>query len=64
MEHKIWNHYSWIKEIRQYINRTDDEVIRYSLAYTLQSLRNNENMNRFKWEECEWKNTQKKNSKN
>lgn len=40
----------WINEIRKYEKEhTDNDIIKYALSYTLQSLRANENMNRFKW---------------
>lgn len=48
----IKSHQRWIKEINKYINnQTDEEVIKFALSYTLQSLRANENMERFKWKE-------------
>ena len=41
----------WINEIKKYDNtKSDKDIMKFALAYTLQSLRNNENMNRFKWE--------------
>ena len=45
-------HERWIERIREYDemeSKTDREIIIYALSYTLQSLRYNENMNRFKW---------------
>ena len=45
-------HEHWIKELQKYDemkSKTDREVIIYALSYTLQSFRNNEDMNRFKW---------------
>ena len=46
----IKSHQKWIDEIRKYRgNYTDEEIIKFSLSYTLQSFRNNENMDRFKW---------------
>lgn len=46
----IKSHQKWIDEIRKYRGEyTDDEIIKFALSYTLQSLRNNENMDKFKW---------------
>ena len=45
-------HERWIERIREYgdmESKTDREIIIYALSYTLQSLRYNEDMNRFKW---------------
>ena len=40
----------WIDEIKPYLGtKLDAIVLKYALSYTLQSLRNNENMDRFKW---------------
>ena len=40
----------WIDEIKPYLNtESNAEVLKYALSHTLQSLRNNENMDRFKW---------------
>lgn len=40
----------WINEIKAYLGTESDAVVlKYALSYTLQSLRNNENMDRFKW---------------
>lgn len=40
----------WIDEIKPYLDtKLDAIVLKYALSYTLQSLRNNENMDRFKW---------------
>lgn len=40
----------WIDEIKLYLDtELDAVVLKYALSYTLQSLRNNENMDRFKW---------------
>ena len=48
----IKSHQRWIKEINKYINnQTDEQVVKFALSYTLQSLRANENMERFKWKE-------------
>lgn len=39
-----------IDEIKPYLDtELDAVVLKYALSYTLQSLRNNENMSRFKW---------------
>lgn len=44
----------WIDEIKPYLStELDAIVLKYALSYTLQSLRNNENMNRFKWGDLE-----------
>ena len=44
----------WIDEIKPYLGtELDAIVLKYALSYTLQSLRNNENMNRFKWSDAE-----------
>lgn len=44
----------WINEIKAYLGTESDAVVlKYALSYTLQSLRNNEDMDRFKWgNEC------------
>ena len=42
----------WIRQIKEYTGETDDSnFIQYCLSYTLQSLKNKENMERFKWKE-------------
>lgn len=47
----IKSHNHWVKEIRKYVgDKTDEEIIKFSLSYTLQSLRAKEDFNRFKWE--------------
>ena len=44
------SHNHWIVEIKKYLGDfSDDEIVKYALSYTLQSLRNGEDMNRFKW---------------
>ena len=44
------SHERWIKEIHKYkLDLSDEEIVKFSLAYTLQSLRKNEDMDRFKW---------------
>ena len=46
----IKSHRHWIEEIRKYTNEKNDKnIVKYALSYTLQSLRNGENMNKFKW---------------
>ena len=36
----IKSHNHWVKEIRKYVgDKTDEEIIKLSLSYTLQSLR-------------------------
>ena len=43
-----------IDEIKPYLGtKLDAVVLKYALSYTLQSLRNNENMNKFKWGDIE-----------
>lgn len=50
------HHYDrWIKEIKKYVDNEDFEyneefIIKLCLSYTLQSLRNGENLKRFQWE--------------
>lgn len=48
---KNFSHNHWIKEIKKYLNNdvSDEDVIKLSLSYTLQSLRYGEDFNRFKW---------------
>lgn len=49
-------HYDrWIKEIKKYIDNEDFEyneefIIKFCLSYTLQSLRNGEDLKRFRWD--------------
>lgn len=46
----LGTHNQWIKELSKYLpNQSNKDIIKYSLAYTLQSFRNEENMGRFKW---------------
>jgi len=46
-----FSHNHWIREIKKYTGETnDDNVIKFALSYTLQSLRNSENLQRFKWQ--------------
>ena len=48
----IKSHQRWIDEIQKYRgDYTSEQIIKFSLAYTLQSLRNGENIDRFKWRE-------------
>ena len=47
----IKSHQRWINEIRNYLgDYSDEEIIKCSLSYTLQSLRAKEDFNKFKWE--------------
>ena len=39
----------WIREIQDYIDIDDEYVVKLALGYLLQSLRNGEDINRFKW---------------
>ena len=44
------NHNEWIKIIGEYIGMENtDDILRYCMAYTLQSLRAGEDMSRFHW---------------
>lgn len=44
-------HYQrWINQIKEYVDLDDDFIIKLSLSYTLQSLRNGESLKRFQWE--------------
>lgn len=43
-------HIKWVNEIREYVGDiSDKDIVKLSLAYTLQSLRNNEDIKRFNW---------------
>ena len=47
---RLLYHSKWIDEIGYYINKTDDvDIIKFALGYTLQSLRANEDIHRFRW---------------
>ena len=49
---KQFSHSHWIKEIGKYTGDTDvRNTIIFALSYTLQSLRANEDFDRFKWDE-------------
>ena len=49
----ISSHNHWINEIRKYKpSLSDEEIVKFSLGYALQSLRNDEDMGRFRWEDC------------
>ena len=39
----------WIKEIQKYLDLDEEYVTKYAIGYLLQSLRNGEDMERFKW---------------
>lgn len=40
----------WIDELKPYVNAESDKIVlKFALSYTLQSFRNGEDMNRFKW---------------
>ena len=44
------NRKRWVDDIKKYINECDDwNIIQFCLSYTLQSLKNGEDMDRFKW---------------
>ena len=51
-------HYDrWIKQIKNYVEKTNEGfeyneefIIKFCLSYTLQSLRNGENLKRFRWD--------------
>lgn len=43
-------HQHWIERLSNYLpNRSDKDIIKYCMSYTLQSFRYEEDMNRFKW---------------
>lgn len=43
-------HHKWVEDLHSYLpNQSDESIIEYCLSYTLQSLRNGEDMDRFKW---------------
>ena len=47
---KKFSHSHWVKEIGKYIEEDNFEnIIKFSLSYTLQSLRANEDIRRFQW---------------
>lgn len=47
-----FSHLRWIKRIGQIIEEDDTRnIVIFALSYTLQSLRANEDFNRFKWKE-------------
>ena len=47
---KVYKHHKWVEDLHSYLpNQSDESIIEYCLSYTLQSLRNGENMDRFKW---------------
>lgn len=42
---------SWINQINEYVTLDDDKyIIKFALAYTLQSLRSGVDLDRFKWD--------------
>ena len=46
----VKSHQHWIEEIREYVgDYRDEDIIKLSLSYTLQSLRNKEDITRFQW---------------
>lgn len=48
----IETHSHWVKEIGKYTNEANfDNIIKFALSYTLQSLRAGEDINRFKWDD-------------
>lgn len=49
---KDFSHLRWVKRIGQIIEEDDTRnIVIFALSYTLQSLRANEDFNRFKWKE-------------
>lgn len=47
----VESHKQWIEEIKKYLtDYSDEDIVKYSLSFTLQSLRNNIDMSMFKWE--------------
>lgn len=46
----VLTHNNWLKQIGEYIGNDDPrEIILFSMAYTLQSLRCGEDLKRFNW---------------
>lgn len=49
-----FSHYHWINEIRRLLkngnNVSDEDIVKFSLSYTLQSLKYGEDFDRFKWD--------------
>ena len=43
------SHNHWINEIKKYVDLSDEEIIKYSLSCTLQSLKGNGDMSSLKW---------------
>ena len=47
----VANHNKWVKQVGEYIGSEDTrDILLYCIAYTLQSLRSEEDMTRFRWE--------------
>ena len=45
----VGSHNHWIDEIKKYKDLSDEEIIKYSLSCTLQSLKSNGDMSSLKW---------------
>ena len=43
------SHNHWINEIKKYVDLSDEEIIKYSLSCTLQSLKGHGDMSSLKW---------------
>lgn len=43
---------NWINGIMQYVDVDKQFIIKLALSFTLQSLRNGEDLTKFKWEDC------------
>lgn len=49
---KKFSHTHWITKIGEYINEDNaDNIIKFALSYTLQSLRAQEDIHRFQWDD-------------
>lgn len=52
----VYHYDRWIKQIKKYVEKTNEDfeyneefIIKLCLSYTLQSLRNGEDLKRFQW---------------
>lgn len=49
----VKSHNHWIREIRKLLKNSDEvsdeDIVKFALSYTLQSLRYGEDFDRFKW---------------
>ena len=47
-----FSHVRWVREIGDFLKEDDfHNIVKFSLAYTLQSIRAGENLDRFKWDD-------------